>query len=777
MEIPTPPAMPGDSSELTSILYAATLALTRALDLDTILAVLLEQLEFLVPYDTANVMLLDDGDWLVIRALRGYDPWADSETARRERFDWRANPCFRTICTERHSLVIADTRQHDGWERRSSTAYIQSWIGIPLIVNDQVIGVYSIDKAEAGFFTRAHVLRAEILAPHAAMAIRNARLYMQSQQQLAEQARIEEQLRQHRDHLKELVIVHTEELERRNHELEQEIAERKRIEAALHRRHQELLLLQRASQMVSSSLDLEAVLATILKEVREVLDITAASFWALRPEQRTLICQHAIGAGSDAIRGWRLAVGQGILGQAAQHGEIIHVPDTRDTPHHDKHADRKTGIEIRSILAIPFRVKGTVIGVLSLVDSTPRRFTDDVLRLVEPLSATAASAVEHARLYQLAQQEIVERRQAEQALQASNHKLKETLASLQQTQSHLVASEKLATLGQLVAGIAHEINTPLGAIRASIGNISHALAASMRQLPQMLLLLTADEQRVFFHLIERALSEKKHLSSREERALRRALREEIDGLGLAGADELLPGEIAETFVEIGIYRAIAEFLPMLQHQQVTLILKTAYHVCTQQQNSANILMAVDQAAKLVCAIKTYVHHAPPNQMTALRLADSLDIVLTLYHNHLKHGIEVVKHYADVPPIRGYADELQQVWTNIVHNAIQAMDGHGTLEIGLTPATRAGSADPGVEVAISNTGPPIPADLHERIFEPFFTTKPAGQGSGLGLDICRTIVAKHHGIITVASCPERTTFAVWLPIVPVNTPGEEIAKKD
>lgn len=743
---------------LTDILYAATLALTRTLDLDTILRALLEQLEFLVPYDTANVMLLEDEHWMVIRAMRGYGRWTDPDAVRGLRFDIRTNAVFNTIFAQQRSVLISDTQQCAGWEQPESTAYLRSWIGVPLIVNNRVIGAYSIDKAEANSLTQAHVLRAEILAPHAAMAIQNARLYMQLQQQLEDQRHTEEQLRQHRDHLKDLVVAHTEELETRNTHLEQEIAERKRIEASLQQRNRELLFLHRAGRMFSSSLELNDVLTSILQELQEFLGITAASFWLLLPDAGQLVCQQAIGEGSAEITGWRLDVGQGIIGQAARRGDVVHVADTRQAGQHNRLADQKTGVEIRSILAIPFRVKGVVIGVLSLVDRVPNRFTEAVLQLVEPITTTAASAVENARLYLTAQQEIAERIQAEQALTESNAKLTDTLNNLQKTRSHLAASEKMAALGQLVAGVAHEINTPLGAIRASIGNIVDALQESIQQLPHVLLRLTPDERQLFFSLIERALREKKNLSSREERAFRRAVRRDLEANGIALADEM-----ADTLVDIGIYGGIADFLPLFRHAESPAILKTAYNLCTQQHNSDNILLAVERAAKLVFAMKAYTHHDPTSQMIESRVADGIDVVLTLYHNQLKHGIEVVKQYAEVPPILCYADELQQVWTNIIHNAIQAMQGHGTLDIRVARTASGCEGRESVVVAIGNTGPPIPEAIREHIFEPFFTTKPSGEGSGLGLDICQKIIEKHQGHITVESSPGHTIFRVCLPL--------------
>jgi signal transduction histidine kinase len=132
-------------------------------------------------------------------------------------------------------------------------------------------------------------------------------------------------------------------------------------------------------------------------------------------------------------------------------------------------------------------------------------------------------------------------------------------------------------------------------------------------------------------------------------------------------------------------------------------------------------------------------------------------VLTLYHNQLKHGIEVVKHYESLPNIPCYPDELNQVWTNLIQNAIQAMDGQGTLEIGVA------QKDHHVVVRVTDSGSGISEEIRERIFEPFFTTKPAGEGSGLGLDIVQKIIDKHHGKIEIESQPGKTTFCVILPM--------------
>ncbi|MEZ0371541.1 MAG: sensor histidine kinase, partial [Candidatus Sericytochromatia bacterium] len=144
----------------------------------------------------------------------------------------------------------------------------------------------------------------------------------------------------------------------------------------------------------------------------------------------------------------------------------------------------------------------------------------------------------------------------------------------------------------------------------------------------------------------------------------------------------------------------------------------------------------------------------------------LEMMLTLYQNQLKSGIELSRDYAEnLPLIKAFADELNQVWINLFHNAVQAMEGSGRLEIrvGAKSESREGQDRPYVVVAIGDTGPGIPDEIKARIFEPFFTTKASGQGSGLGLDIVRKIVEKHDGRLHVESQPGKTVVEVWLPV--------------
>jgi PAS domain S-box-containing protein len=198
----------------------------------------------------------------------------------------------------------------------------------------------------------------------------------------------------------------------------QDITERRRAEEALEKRTRALALLNQASQSFSATLNPEQVLAAVLEEVRNLLDITASSIWIVDPETQELVCRQATGPGRDVVSGWRLAPRTGIAGWVAHHGESLIVADALADERHFKGIDEQTGVLLRSILSVPLRAKQTVIGVLQASDTRVGHFDAADLALLESLAASAAIAIENARLYQQAQQEIGERKQVEEALAA-----------------------------------------------------------------------------------------------------------------------------------------------------------------------------------------------------------------------------------------------------------------------------------------------------------------------------------------------------------------------
>jgi signal transduction histidine kinase len=183
------------------------------------------------------------------------------------------------------------------------------------------------------------------------------------------------------------------------------------------------------------------------------------------------------------------------------------------------------------------------------------------------------------------------------------------------------------------------------------------------------------------------------------------------------------------------------------------------------KSNLNVIgQAAAKTRKTVYALKRYSHFQQDDKLEVVDLVDSLEVILTLYHNQLKHGVTVERKFdKEIPPILGYGDELGQVWTNIIHNAAQAMKYNGNLKVEIGRKD-----DKYAVVRITDNGPGIPPEIKDRIFEPFFTTKQQGEGTGLGLDICRKIVEKHQGTITVDSEPGRTCFTVTIPFQPESS---------
>ncbi|MEE3717691.1 PAS domain S-box protein [Tumidithrix elongata RA019] len=349
--------------------------------------------------------------------------------------------------------------------------------------------------------------------------------------------------------------------------------------------------------------------------------------------------------------------------------------------------------------------------------------------------------------------DITERKQSEEAIQQKNRELELTLKQLQNAQTELIQSEKMAILGQLVAGVAHEINTPLGVIQSSIKNVTMALDSSLHNLPQVMQQLSDERWADFLSLLTTVKATHHSLSFREERQLRRQLTVELTNHAIANAETL-----GDYLSRMSVSQDLTPLLPLLQEHNNSFIIETAYNLSTIQSNTKNITFAAEQAAKIVFALKSYSRYNNSGTMTLTSITEGIDIVLTIYQHLIKQGIEVVKRYGEVPPILCYPEELNQVWTNLIHNAIQAMKYRGELEIQVEKQDRH------VVVEIIDSGCGIPPDIQGKIFEPFFTTKPIGEGSGLGLDIVRKIIHKHSGTIEVESRVGRTKFTVRIPIL-------------
>ena len=359
-------------------------------------------------------------------------------------------------------------------------------------------------------------------------------------------------------------------------------------------------------------------------------------------------------------------------------------------------------------------------------------------------------------MIQIASQLAIALQQAEyiNQLKSQTRDLKTTVKELKLAQQQLIQQEKLAALGQLVAGVAHEINTPLGAIQASVGNNNKALMAAISELPKLSEYLNPEEKKTFFQFLERAMGSKPIYSSSEKRPLKRQIAKQLKEYSVDNARNT-----ADLLIDIGVTqdKDIELCLPLLQNTHVDWTLTLAYNLTRLLGNNRTITTSVEKASKVVFALKNYARFDSSGEKQLAQIEEGIETVLEIYHNQLKQNIEVVRNYQDTPEIMCYPDELIQVWTNLIHNGIQAMKGGGKLVLATSLKNN------GIKVEITDSGSGIPTDVKEQIFEAFFTTKPAGEGSGLGLHISKKIVDKHDGSINVESQPGKTKFTVWLPL--------------
>jgi signal transduction histidine kinase len=318
--------------------------------------------------------------------------------------------------------------------------------------------------------------------------------------------------------------------------------------------------------------------------------------------------------------------------------------------------------------------------------------------------------------------------------------------------------ERLVALGQVTAGLTHELNNPAAAAVRASSSLGGRLADAQRHLDT--LLADRSDTRWLSALLavqsraSAAGAPAVALSPTEEADREDELGEWLDQLGVDDA-----WEIAGTFVQAGLaVDDLEAALSTVPEDRAPAALSWLAATLEAHQLADEIDDAVRRVSALVDSARQYsqMDRAPLQDVDVHEL---LDATLTMLAVKIRPGITVRRNYdRSIGTVQVYAAELNQVWTNLIVNALQAMGDEGVLTITTS------SDGTCLTVEVTDTGPGIPADVQNRVFEPFFTTKPVGQGTGLGLDISYKIVVKrHHGDLTVRSAPGDTTFTVTVPL--------------
>ena len=354
------------------------------------------------------------------------------------------------------------------------------------------------------------------------------------------------------------------------------------------------------------------------------------------------------------------------------------------------------------------------------------------------------------RVKKLLEQHELTNRNLERMVSERTAELNRTIHDLNSSQDSLIHSEKLAVLGNLMANIAHELNTPLGAIDSSISYIIEDGIDTIIKLPEQTSVLKPEEQEILKELEKTGRKAALNIQHIPDRKKKRTLAKKLTEIGVVDAENL-----ADELETMGAADDQARIIELIKSDGRKLI-DAAIIITSVMRGLYIIQQASRKAVSTISALSGYIHRTPDESFSDIDICNEIDNILILYYNQIKKNVTLNKEYKTVTTVYGNRDKLNQVWINLINNSLHAIEYKGSLGIEIK--------DEGefICVSIKDSGHGIPEDMQDRIFEPFFTTKSEGEGTGLGLDICRKIIEEHKGRIEFTSRPGETVFSVYLP---------------
>ena len=319
-------------------------------------------------------------------------------------------------------------------------------------------------------------------------------------------------------------------------------------------------------------------------------------------------------------------------------------------------------------------------------------------------------------------------------------------------------SEKLATLGRLSAGVAHELNNPASAVQRGAEQIKKILPEFERAQFQFGQSHFSNEQeKAVSNLKETFLDEnrsKDTLGSLERSDREYEMETELETTGIKNAWDFAPVLVSMGFELNDLSRLKTQF----NTDQLSVLISAICHKYSTKNLLDEIGQGTSRISEIIKALKSYTYmDQAPRQF--IDIHEGIENTLVMLRSKLRKEVVVHREFEEgLPPICGYGSELNQVWTNLIDNAVDAMNGKGEIRI------KTFEEEGWVLIEISDNGPGMPEEVKSKIFDPFYTTKPQGQGTGLGLHISyNIIVQKHHGEISVYTKPGETRFQIKLPI--------------
>ena len=547
----------------------------------------------------------------------------------------------------------------------------ESLIYLPLIIRDKPIGVITVQSLKKNAYSENHIKFLRNIAIYVATAIQNAKAYNQIE---AHQKEIEEK----NTELEQKVQQRTEELQQKNEEV---LKQKDELEAT----YGDVKLLSEIGQQITSTLSLEKIIETVYENVNTLMDATVFGIGVFNPHENRLDYHSSMEKGVK-LPFWFATLNDenkiSVWCFKNQKEVIINDFQTEYNKYIKSITKPKAGDSPDSLLYLPLVSNEGTIGVITVQSFKKHIYNQYHIDILRSLASYITIAIQNS---------------------ASYRKMTKAFEELKAAQMKLVEAEKMASLGIMTAGVAHEINNPVNFISAGVESLSENFN-DFKQLTLKLLELDGNNP------------DKK-------------LWEEIELLKM----KLVPNEMIEEMDEL----------------------------------LSTIKNGAQRTSEIVKGLRTFTR-LDENVMKLANLEEGIDSTLIILNNQIKDRIEVIKTYEKIPEILCYPGQLNQVFMNILHNATQAIEGNGVIEIKTEILKNA------VCIRIKDNGSGMPEEVRSHIFDPFFTTKAVGKGTGLGLSIVYGIIEKHKGSITVESAERKglsagaseqagTEFIITLPI--------------
>ncbi|MDZ8067940.1 MAG: ATP-binding protein [Nostoc sp. DedQUE08] len=477
--------------------------------------------------------------------------------------------------------------------------------------------------------------------------------------------------------------------------LAKEEAEKKVLAKELLERYQEIDLFDDISTQLTTSLDTRQIAQLVLQELSQLIESSAGMILLLNRDATAFEIIAEFGVFFDHSQP---EPGKGIIGSIVQSNRAELVNDVQADPRLEGQKN------VSAMICVPLRAKERVLGAIAIGTVKTDSYKAEHLKLVSIFASQTAIAIDKAVLYEQSTQVALQAK-------AQTQKLQQALHELQLAQTQLIQSEKMSSLGQLIAGVAHEINNPVNFI---CGNLKYV----------------AEYTKDLLHLLEKY---QKFLP-------------------------VAPPELESELDNIDLEFIIQDFPKLLDSMK----------------------LGTGRIVEIVQSLKNFSRHDEA-EMKAVNIHDGIDGTLMILHHRLKAdvhrpAIEIVKDYATLPLIECYPGQLNQVFMNILANAIDALE-EGIENSGVRSSSQSSIPNSQITIRtkvidqqwvvirIADNGPGMKEEVIRRIYDPFFTTKDIGKGTGLGMAISYQIVVdKHGGILKCRSQPgEGTEFWIQIPI--------------